>query len=63
MKHPILIGEILTNTRKGIYTQTIWYSDGSIEVAEVPKGPLLFPKIIIDCYGTNVLEGLSDLTK
>lgn len=42
----VAIGEMLTNPYKGIYTQTIWYSDGTIETREVPKGPLIMPNFI-----------------
>lgn len=42
-KYPILIGEILTKPTLGIYTQTIWYNDGSIETIEIPKGPVIIP--------------------
>jgi hypothetical protein len=46
MKHIILITEYLSNPYKGIYTQTTYYSDGSMETKEIRKGPILFVKSI-----------------
>jgi len=47
MKQIILIGELLTDPVRGIYIQTIWYSDGSVETKKVPKGPILIIKPIV----------------
>ena len=40
-KQVVVVGEVLTDCSRGIYTQHIWYSDGSFETKEVPKGPLI----------------------
>ena len=48
MKYPLYQTEILTDVRRGIYTQTTYYSDGSVEILRVPKGEILIPKPIGD---------------
>ena len=44
MKQIIYIGEMLWKPSLGIYKQWIYYSDGSVEETEVPKGPIVIPK-------------------
>lgn len=46
MKQIIYITEILTDVYGGIYTQTVYYNDGSIEEFKVPKGPIIIPNFI-----------------
>lgn len=43
-KQIILITEMLTDPYKGIYTQWIYYNDGTFETKLVPKGPILIIK-------------------
>lgn len=51
IKQIILITEMLTDIRKGIYTQTIYYSNGEIEVRYIPKGPVIeFNSIVKNLY-------------
>lgn len=44
MKQAVWIGQVLTSARRGIYTQDIWYDDGTHETREVPMGAFPFPK-------------------
>jgi hypothetical protein len=46
MKLIVLITELLTDPMKGIYTQWIYYNDGTVEERKVPKGPIIMPKEI-----------------
>lgn len=46
MKNITYIIEILTDVQRGIYTQTIYYNDGSFEIKYVPKGKIIIPTII-----------------
>lgn len=47
-KQIVMVGEMLTDIRMGIYTQWVWYSDGTMEVKKIPKGPvLMIPPIIV----------------
>ena len=46
MKYPLFQTEMLADVRRGIYTQTTYYSDGSVETLEVPKGEILIPIIL-----------------
>lgn len=45
-KQVIAVTEMLTNPSKGIYTQWIYYSDGSMDTVEIPKGPIISPIIL-----------------
>lgn len=49
MKQVVYIMEMLTDVYKGVYTQWIYYSDGSTEVLSIPKGKLIVPREIYFC--------------
>lgn len=48
MKYIIYIIEMLTDVYRGIYTQTIYYSDGTFETIKIPKGIIIIPSVIND---------------
>lgn len=47
LKQVYLICEMLTDVLRGIYTQWIHYTDGTVETVQVPKGPIIFPLEIL----------------
>ena len=52
----IYIAEMLTTPSKGIYTQWIYYDDGSMDTVEVPKGPILDFEIVLKQHFWDILE-------
>jgi hypothetical protein len=38
--------ELLWNPYKGIYKQTVYYSDGTVEEKFIPKGPIIMPNLL-----------------
>lgn len=46
MKVPVYVTEILWKPALGIYRQTTYFSDGSTEVQDIPKGPIVIPRLI-----------------
>lgn len=47
MKKIFFIAEMLTDIKLGIYTQWIYYLDGSIEEKKIPKGKIIFQSNLI----------------
>ncbi len=45
-RYPMYETEILTDPAKGVYTVTTYFSDGSIDERQVPKGQLVNPEIV-----------------
>lgn len=43
MRYPIYETEMLIKPVQGIYLVTTYYSDGTRESREVPKGPVVIP--------------------